>query len=787
MTIAPAAARGLHAAALASQRRIIVVTCALLAVGSAVSAALTVWEWVTSNQRLLLLISACLSLLGIWLLQVDARGIPASGLLAFGVGSLTALPILAPTGSPPWIALFALIFYTAAIIVLTGSPWSARLAVAIAPIYLAALWLWQPSGILPIGLQFANGLLSYCSMLLAVGGLWLADRTVRARARTADERFAASVSAYADNAAIAAQDALWRSTVARIHETTLNTVRSVLDVAQLDRTMLRDVLTSYTKSAPSPPTRALTHPTTSDVLALARERPEVARVLRLPQPMAALPIASQCLGPASAAVVEVVHNAIWHGAAGEVTVNLRQERDDAVIVLTASGAAFDDTRRQGVGTRRILTDDLARVGARAARSTTDSTATYHLRLPKPSSPLSQLMSATPASPSDTRFLLGAVLAGLACGGSGYLVLFTPALGWQAMVGAAFGLLCCFVVLQHMARGALLTGGTGYLIAAAAAGLAWWVVPITGPTSQLLLAAANSIGQIVLLTCVWSSRGPAILAACAGLLTTVTVTALATPASRELIVAGLMATVPGALVVIVSTTLGGVVSRRSRRLHLELDLAEVQLRAQTSARIVMSNALAVLVAHADDLLQQVADGRALSDSTRVELAGCEAAIRVRLQAAQPTPGGFWEVACAITDASAQAGQPVAVDLIDPVPTSAPVPDAIRAALIGLACHRSATPATLQLLQDDEEETLVLTVDSAAAAARLTEDQRAALERFCGGEIQLHMDPTARSRVAVSIVRPISEPPPPLRRWPSGRRRPWARPVELPGGHVELLSN
>lgn len=757
MTMELPAGRGLHAATLTSQRRILVGTSALLALTTVVASALGVWDQVTTNQRLLLLVAACLILTGVWLLRVGRREIPASALLVLGVGSLTALPILAPAQSPPWVAIFALVLYTAAIIVLTGSAWSARLTIAVAPMYLAVLWLWQPSGILPLGLQYANGVISYISMLLAVGGLYLADRILRARAHAADDRLAASIAADEENAEIAAQDSLWRSTVARIHETTLNTIRSVLTVERLDRDLLREVLTASTGLTWKPPTRMLTHPTTADVLSLALVQPEVARVLRLPQPASRLPIATPCLRPASAAVIEIAHNAIRHGSAEGITVTFRQERDNSVIILTAPEAAFDDTRRQGFGMRRILTEDLTRVGARACRSTTDSTVRYHLRLPKPVSPLSQLASSAPVSPSDSRLLTGAALAGLAGGGCCYLILISPKFGWQAMLGAVLGVLCWVLVLHHMARGSLLTGRTGYFVAAAATGLAWWVLSSTGQTN-LLLITANSIGQIVVLTCLWSTRGPAVLAGSVGLLTIITVTSLTPPASRDLIVTGLAATIPGVLVLVISTALGSVITSRSRRMDLELTLAGIHARAQASARIVMSNALAELIAHANDLLEQVAEGRALSNSTRVELAGCEAAIRVRLQAPQPIPGGFWEVACAVADASAQAGTPVVVDLIDPVPTSAPVPEPVRAALIALACHRNVTPPTLQLLKDYEEESLVLTVDSAAAAARLTEERRAELERGCHGQVRLFVDPTVDARVAVSVVRALSKPPP-----------------------------
>jgi len=785
------------------QRSVILGALALTAVASAWGMAVLTWSSVSPVQWAVLVTGTAGGAVGLfgcwrpppwsaWVSAARRGNLPSSfgppgwarGLLVGGMGLLALVSLGAPQATASWVPDWHLLFYAGCALILSQPRWPGLGGVIGPPVVLALLWNVTPASVLPFGLAVASGVGAYATLVLALLGIWLTWWFLQQRAVRADEQDFTRLRAVEREAEAAREIESWRAEVVRVHETTLNTIRWMLMPQQVNRVSLRDHLAQERLLHPRliPPRTATV--TTDDVLARVRTRSQVRAVLAVAPGCPALPIEPDCVGPLEAALVEIVRNAVGHGGATAMTVRGSLVGGQPVLRLHSDGApparGWLDAATPGLGVGRILTADLAAVGVTvdldSGSPTSGAGTTYTLRLPAP-------VPATPRSVTpdrfDTRLSVGTAVLGLSVGALPYLWIVAVASGAAGLIGLAsyaVSLVSYPITLSRGTRASPPSGLGAYALAITAGLCPWWFTlglrTLCG--DPVAVAAGTAIAQAIFLVWLVLTGRPRWLCAGLGLASVVLHSLPPVATCRPTGDAYLIIQLGVVLCISVVFTVAWIAGRTEQSL-IEAGQADRRELAASRAERQLSDSLVSLVRRADALIGEVAWGAPFTPERRRELAALDGAIRVRIHVAGAQTGALWALAREIADGGLTAGVPVRVGLVRSSGQDEPIPVDLSTLLRELALDCRGEPPGVLMFDTGEEESLVVEVDRRQVQAWAAEWIGSGAACRGVGATRVYVDPIAERipsrgappqarpapRVAVSLVRPLTQDPPPIR--------------------------
>ena len=704
-------------ALLTTRRFLLVLLPGLLVVVSSIQGA-RVWASLNPVEHAGLLTALTFALVGA-LLSRDAIGL---WLCDAGVLVLALTALVGPAGSPAWIPMPNVASYSAFMaIVLTGR--RAGLVIALAGAALVGMiWLRQPTNIVAGGLELWGGWIVVIQVLVTGLAAWWAWNTLVAEVSSND--LAHEVQAESVDRALAdqARAQQWRATAARLHETLLNSIRYTITTAEPDRQTLRAQLDA-TAIAPSPP---LPGPTSLErLLASALADPVASKVAQLPRVVPPETVAPPVFEATRAALVEVVHNAVSHGGATTVSVEV-EVTPEGILVLRArdNGSGLPVRPRPGMGVNDTLSSSLATVGGSARFLTSDADgACVVITVPTTLAEANHLRTRPEPPPFDMgRLLVTAPLASACVAGLLYLLTLGPLLALDRTGGAhhwltiAFGIAGSLIAVSVVIRRRHTTSLVGLGLIAVPALVPWLLRTAQyGCVDEASVASVlNVAGFAVIVIAAWSRLAVAF----AGITTWavggfVLISTLPTECHHgiDLAIVNSLILLPLTLAV---ASAGVRATQRAASRQAATHGAEISERSRALAEADLNADLAGAADAARDILVAIADGAELDASTTRRLEYADARIRMSIQVDPSHSGAFCRTARRLVEAALGSGIPVTVRAIgssaDTRPLPAPLEAALEAAVMGTRSH---TP-TLQAFTDGVDDHLSLLIDHEALA-------------------------------------------------------------------------
>lgn len=596
------------------------------------------WRQTSALEHAVLVLSGILVLAGL-ILGGRSRYLWLS---AIGMVFVVLLAAAAPDGSPPWIPLGTMSGYAAYMVVMLCSR-RVGLVVAFAGAgVLALVWSTDPSSAIPGGLAVWGGWVQVVQQLAGSLAIWWAWNTLAREAQSAD-------SALVDlqertTAAIAVQERarLWRATATRVHESVLNTIRYVLHEADTDRVRLGQEI-----SRERADWRVEDQVLGTSLPALVEEvrADEVVGAIvtvRGVEPLVRLD--ADVFRAARAAVIEASRNAVRHGGATTVVVELRQSGPGVIDVdVTDNGRGLSGTSRPGIGMTTVLDSSLGEVGGSWRLSAADgggSCVTIRIPCIGPGSPEPAGARAFP--PFDKgRLLVTAPLAGTAAVGSLYFTGLLQFGGLRPVLAVIVGVIGALTALITVARRRRLPTRLSLVLVLAPAVVPWLLLGQAFACGDAATAsrAVNIAGFSMMVIVAWGGRVTALLGLPVwGVGSILLASAMAADCRGFSLVALLNSVIALPIILTVTSAGARAYQRAQDRTQLERQ-REIAESSRAAAAVDVNSALQDSVQDALRILDDVADGAPLDDGRRRDLERVDGRIRAGIQVDPQSDGAM----------------------------------------------------------------------------------------------------------------------------------------------------
>jgi anti-sigma regulatory factor (Ser/Thr protein kinase) len=651
----------------------------------------------------------------------------------------------APPSGPAWIALGVSVSHVIYGLVLLLPARIAPVAIPLGCVALALVWSWQPGNVVPGALAVAGGWISVVSLAVSASALWFVWQALLRRAVADDTRLAELADGIQREITSQERSRLWRSTVVAVHERLLSTLRYVLQTDTLDRAGLAQLV--------APDGLKHTRPSTIDLdddVRTATAARMAADIIRIDPSALDLPLSDETRLAARAAIVECALNAVLHASATEVHVAASRHHNRCIITVSDDGTGIDPEATPGLGWTTTLGVGLAAVDGlwSAARDGGRTVITIDVpRLPEESRP-----AFVEDGFQQGRALMSATLIALGVVGIAFdaIVAVTSVQGWPLLGTAVLATLGAFVLVSRGRRPGLAASS------AVLSGLAAipWLMALTRPSPELaptLAAGLTTAGYALIAVGMWSRWWQWLVGTVAwagGVLLVARVDGGDDQLPIAVALINCLIIVP--VVIIVSAT-------GTRRYRRNQEAAALERESMNREAIRANSALAInqhlsaCIAQAEDIIDRLAQGAELDESSRHQVACLEGLIRATIQVDPATSGEFAQVAARLVNAAFSQSIPARVGTLLSSANAEPLDPEVMLALE--TAIRSQEAVTLRTLTDGVEDHLSLELSDTDPTARAALDR---LRLLAGShvDIQITQEPGGRSIVMVS--RPIGAP-------------------------------
>jgi signal transduction histidine kinase len=643
---------------------------------------------------------------------------------------LPLVAITAETIGAQWLPLNLLVTSAGALAALLVNVRAAILLALLSPLVLIGLWWGRPESVVPLGIGVAGGWVAAVACGVAVITMAWAWQALNARADRLDVAQALRVRHAMAVIEQQERSLAWRTTALRVHESLLNSIRHVLSGGAVDRDGLRSELSHVTAEgflweAPAPISTLFTQ-----VPADLRHHPRV----RFEIPEEDFNLDPTCLRAVRAAVVEAVRNALHHGQAGDVTVQVMRVDDRAVVTIRDDGIGISDTARPGLGSTAVLAANLDDVDGRWQwQASPDGGLQVTISVP-----VRIKVSSGHAAGSSTatrfnagRILITSPLAGAVVGGllyMPYLAAVPLPTGWIGgpAILALLGMALCLIVAYIAIRWRRIRGWTAIAAMAVPVALPYLARTMDPGCSSVdvLAASVNSAGLAVVVLAAWS-RWPIGVIGLAGWGLGAFLLYMSVPLScgqpLHLALVNVLFVFP---MMMLGTTVGARSLARARQRDEEIADLEMRALARVGASREISGRLQQAVDAAVLQMRDIADGASLDERARRTLECADARIRIEIQVDPGSGSGvgaFSRLARELVTTCCQQQVPVEVRAVQ----SSADPRDLDGDLVA-RLHRvlanSAGRASIYVMSDGEEDHLtIVTPLSSLPAAGLSPGQ------------------------------------------------------------------
>lgn len=701
------------------------------------------WPALPMQDRVFLLMGAACVVAG-WILGRRTLGqwlILAAPLSLILAAALSTTP---PSG-PAWIALAVSVGHVTYGLVLLLPVRVAPIAIPLGCVALAIVWSWQPGNVVPGALTVAGGWISVVSLGASAGALWFTWRALMTESEAEDSRLRTLAARIQQEVATQERSRMWRSAAVAVHERLLSTLRYILQTNTLDRSGLAALVGARSSR--------IEHASSADLADDVRDATAAriaAGLVRIESSALDLPLEDDVRLAARAAIVECALNAVLHGHATDVVVSAQSTGDRWVVSVSDNGVGIGADAVPGIGWSSTLGEGLAAIGGTWSVARQDDRTIVRLDLP------GLKRASGPAFAEDGfqqgRVLMSAPLIAVGVVGVTFdaIIAKEPSQGWPLLGVAILASLGALMLVIRGRRPGLLASS------AVLAGLAAipWLMALARPNPDLaptLAAGLTTAGYSIIAVGMWSRWWQwlvSTLAWAAGVL----LVALVDGGSDQLPIAialvNCLIIVP---VVIIVSAIGTRRYRRSREAEaLERDAMRREV-TRANAAMAIDNHLSACVAQAEDIIEQLAGGADLDETSRGQVACLEGLIRATIQVDPLSSGEVTQVAARLVNSAFSESKPIRVGTLlassDDTPLALEVTRALEDAI------REHSSVTIRTLTDGTRDHLTLELAGPRAGA---EAALRYLRQVTAPGVEIDVSTDVEDGVVVMVSRSISVP-------------------------------
>ena len=497
---------------------------------------------------------------------------------------------------------------------------------------------------------------------------------------------------------------VWRESLVRVHETVLNDIRSVVDSQQIDGERLKRQLRSSATYAPPEHSRISLAELIRPLNVMQTEQRLI--IGKLPE----VQLGKERASALRSALLEIMRNAYRHS--GVTTIRVEAIAEGKVVqlsVYTDAGNFFIPSTARGIGTGVVLRDALTTLGA----TIDQDNGVITLRIPRESS--DQLENGD-VDLDAGRSLISTIGAANALGGALGYVAVALAFGWQGQLMAIAAAFTAVVSIRSVLRRSALH--PLLLVSTAAVATSVPIVALQVPVNcssielVLIVTALTSLGFFALLGWAphpkwWVIGVPFIV-----LLAMLNERASGTCSAG---VAPAVLSAYSAPLLMGMTLVTTMLSLRRNAQMERMRLVALRDAAAAEAAEQLGEELHASVTTARQLLGEIAQLGSLSAEQRLQLRCVDGEIRATIQVDPETSGGIALAArMAIHEASSRM-VPTRVLILRDSGDRRELPSEVMTALRTLLCAATDGSASVQILSNNDEDVLTVTLSEDARLA------------------------------------------------------------------------
>lgn len=572
-------------------------------------------------------------------------------------------------------------------------------------VVMAALWTQiTPVVVLPFTFGDIEVNLRWSTWVqLLVAGTWtmLVWNREYAKIRQRDEAALRMTNRRVEALATSERVRIWRESLVRVHETVLNDIRSVVDAAEIHGDRLTRQLRSSETYAPPQHSRISLSELIRPLNVMQSEQRLI--IGKLPD----VHLGQQRATALRSAILEIMRNAYRHAGVTSLRIEAVADREAMHLSISSDSGTFAiPSNPSGIGTGVVLQEALATLQA-----TLDQDAgVITVHLPWESS---EQREEVIVDIEGGRALLAAIGAGNAIGGLLGYVAVAIAFGWQGKlmaIAAMFtAVVSIYAIWKRHALTPLLLIVTGAVATSVPIVARYLVESCDNVELLLIVTALASLGFFALLSLApnlrWWIIGAPFIASltvlndrASGLCTDSVAPAILSAYSAPLLMG----------LTLVTTTMS---LRRNAQLE-RIRLAEVRDSAAAEAATQLGEDLHTAVTTARAVLSEIARTGSIDAEQRLQLRCLDSEIRATIQVDPETSGGVALAArMAIHEASNQM-VPTRVLVLRDSGDRRDLPPEVMTALRALLCAATDGSASVQILSNNEEDVLTLTLSESS---------------------------------------------------------------------------
>ncbi|MFM8154696.1 MAG: hypothetical protein ACKOAF_01265 [Actinomycetes bacterium] len=698
------------------------------------------WRALPSTDRLALVVAAVCLITG-WILSKRTFGLwlvmiaPLCLVLAAAMNDPSS-------GEVRWIALSVSAGHVAYALVLLTSPTIGMISIAAVGATLTLIWSQRPTNVVAGAVAVAGGWVAITATLASAVALWAAWHLLLRRAVAEDDSQQALTKRIAGEIEIQEGSHQWRAAAVRVHERLLSTIRYVLQSPTLDREGLRALTPAGEHSTLASP---------ADLAAEVRQATAAriaAGIVQLDPSTIDIPVSPEARAAGRAAIVECALNAVLHGGATRVNVAARSDGLMWQLTISDNGRGVPDDATPGLGWTKVLGESLAAAGGSWSHARIDDETVITLSIPN-ESPRSRFL------PEEAGFRQGRILISVPM-----MALGTIAVAYDYIAGldSRVGLLLPLVAAVAIAA--------GITVVARARPLRVWVSSLailgfaalpfllagavrTGASPVVAAAALTAAGYALIAVSVWSRWWQWLPGAVLWTVGVLMVSSAEPQGDRQGIVIALINCLVIVPVVVVVSAIGTRrFTRTQRALEVQRDVIRREVIRASAAQLI-DRQLSACVEQADALVNAIADGAELDDTTRHQLSCLEGLIRATIQVDPVSSGEFSRAAARLVNSAFSHDIPAQVGTLVSSTDQSPLPSDVLVQLEDAIATSSAV--SVRVFGDGTSDYLALELfdQPEDLPARLN-----ALRDDAGGEVVIEAFWQPEGNAIVTVSRPIA---------------------------------
>ena len=705
--------------ALFTTRRWLDTMLALLVVAVTAARAMPDWPRLSSVEHAGLIVGVVLVLSG----AVLGSKSQYLWLCPAGLGVLSLTALLAPHGSPAWIPMPNVASYAAYIAMTLVSRRIGLALIFVGPALVEIIWLSQPTNIVATGMALWGGWLVAGQVLATCLATWWAWNKLLVEAGSSDRDFHEREIRAEQSLTDQERARVWRSAVARVHESLLNTIRYAVETTHLDRDRLSAELARPT--VPPELTSTLAAATPELLLREVLQDPVAARILQLPDTYADFEMSPEVFTATRNALVELAHNSARHGMATELRTSFEVDEHGTLTVKAIdNGSGIKTWSQPGFGSTRVLQESLATVGGSVSLNPgLNRGVEARITVPVTSEEAHQQSPAIDTSFDQGRYLFTAPLSAGAAWGIIYFLMLGSLRSldrtggyhfWLTIIFGIVGSATAAYVAWRRYRPPMITG---FILTMIPALVPWFLRTSDYACANVpnVAAVLNIAGFAMIAIALWTGYLPgaaAVITWVIGAQLTLQGIPPACQGTVRLAVANSTLILP---IAAITTYVGFRSYQRAAERVNQMRKREVIEASRATTAADLNSELYVAVDEATELLTRVAEGGSLDNSSRLRLEVVDAKIRAAIQVDPAFAGGFARSVKRVVDLAASIGVPVSVRAISPSSDPRPLPPGFEDLLASAIGNTTTLRPTIQVFNDGRNDFISIMIDGEGLAA------------------------------------------------------------------------